>query len=103
LLNTVLTVREGAPNSHKEHGWERFTAAILELVNRKSDRVVFMLLGKQAQEVGAHVDTQRHAIVNAPHPSPMSPGNPFGKTRPFSAVNDALKAGGVAPVDWKLP
>ncbi|HEY4224139.1 MAG TPA: uracil-DNA glycosylase, partial [Myxococcota bacterium] len=103
LLNTVLTVREGAPDSHKDHGWEQFTQAILDKVNQEPKRVVFLLLGKQAQAEAAHVDTSKHVVLNEPHPSPMNPGNPFGKTRPFSAVNDALKAAGRAAVDWQIP
>lgn len=103
LLNTVLTVREGLPNSHREEGWELFTKAILDVVNQKDDTVAFMLLGKQAQEVGKDIDTSKHAIINAPHPSPGNPGNPFGKTRPYSAVNKALIEGGRKPIQWDLP
>lgn len=100
LLNTVLTVREGLANSHREEGWELFTNAILEVVNKKDDRVAFMLLGKQAQEVAKDVDTSKHAIINAPHPSPGNFGNPFGKSRPFSAVNKALIEAGRKPIRW---
>jgi uracil-DNA glycosylase len=103
LLNTILTVREGAPDSHKDHGWEQFTQAILNKVNEKNDRVVFLLLGKQAQAEGALVDTSKHVVVNAPHPSPMNPGNPFGKTHVFSDVNKALTDAGRGAVDWQIP
>jgi uracil-DNA glycosylase len=104
LLNTVLTVREGQPNSHRDHGWEMFTQKILDVVNQKQKGAVFLLLGKQAQEVATpHVDTRRNAIVAAPHPSPMTPGNPFAKTHPFSDVNKALEAAGKKPVDWTIP
>lgn len=103
LLNTVLTVREGASNSHKGRGWERFTRAVLEVVNARCEGVVFLLLGKHAQSFAELVDSKRHVIVTAPHPSPASPGNPFGKTRPFSAVNRALEELGRAPIDWQLP
>ncbi|MFL5321914.1 MAG: uracil-DNA glycosylase [Myxococcaceae bacterium] len=103
LLNTVLTVREGLPNSHRDHGWEMFTRAILDVVNKKQQPVAFMLLGKQAQEFGAGVDTTRHTVVNAPHPSPAAPGNPFGKTHPFSDVNKALTKAGEKPINWQLP
>ena len=103
LLNTVLTVREGEPNSHKDHGWETFTRAIMEKVNQKQSRVVFLCLGKQAQQTAAFVDTNRHAVVSTPHPSPLNPGNPFGRTRPFSEVNRLLEAKGQAPIDWQLP
>ena len=104
LLNTVLTVREGQPDSHAGHGWETFTQAILDVVNQKQKGAVFMLLGKQAQEVATpHVDPHRNTIVAAPHPSPMTPGNPFAKAHPFSEVNKALAAGGKSPIDWTIP
>jgi uracil-DNA glycosylase len=104
LLNTVLTVREGQPDSHAGHGWELFTQAILDVVNQKQKGAVFMLLGKQAQEVATpHVDTKRNSIVAAPHPSPMTPGNPFAKSHPFSEVNKALAAAGKTPIDWTIP
>ncbi len=103
LLNTILTVREGEPDSHKDHGWEQFTQAILDKVNAQNKRVVFLLLGKQAQAEGAHVDTAKHVVVTAPHPSPMVPGNPFGKTHVFSDVNNALSDGGRGTIDWQLP
>lgn len=102
LLNTVLTVREGQANSHKNRGWERFTRAILAVVNAQPERVVFLLLGKQAGTVASDVDRSRHTVIQAPHPSPLNIGNPFGKTRPYSAVNDALKRGGREPIDWTL-
>lgn len=103
LLNTVLTVREGEPHSHKNKGWERFTRAVLESVATGPVPVVFLLLGKHAQTLCEDLDLTCHAVVAAPHPSPASPGNPFGKTRPFSAVNEALKRLGREPVDWSLP
>ncbi len=104
LLNTVLTVREGQANSHKGKGWEQFTRAILEQVNQQDRRVVFFLLGKQAEEVvGRRVDLSKHAVVAAPHPSPLNIGNPFARSRPFSRVNQALREGRRRPINWKLP
>lgn len=102
LLNTVLTVREGEPNSHRGIGWEHFTKAVLDLVDAKTTPVVFLLLGKHAQNAAAHIDATRHVLISAPHPSPGNPGNPFGKTRPFSAVNEALMKTGHAPIRWEL-
>jgi uracil-DNA glycosylase len=103
LLNTVLTVREKEAGSHQRQGWEQLTRAILEAVNAQRRRVVFLSLGKHAQQATAFVDRTRHAVVETPHPSPLVIGNPFGKTRPFSEVNRLLQQGGVAPVDWRLP
>lgn len=103
LLNTVLTVREGDPLSHRNKGWETFTRAILEKVAARSEPCVFLLLGKAAQEFAKGVDGGRHRIITAPHPSPASPGNPFGKTRPFSAVNAALEELRLGKIDWALP
>lgn len=103
LLNTVLTVERGAPNSHRRHGWETFTRAILDVVNAKPQRVAFLLLGAQAQREAAHLDAAKHALIKAPHPSPANPGNPFGRSHPFSEVNRALEAAGQPPIDWQLP
>ncbi len=101
LLNTVLTVREGEPNSHRKQGWEDFTTAIFEAVNQGPRPVVFLLLGAQAQKLAPGVDVHKHAVVTAAHPSPMS-ATRFLQSRPFSAVNAALAKRGQPPVDWQL-
>lgn len=101
LLNTVLTVREGEPNSHHGKGWEEFTGAILKKINASDQPVVFLLLGKQAQEMASIIDTSKHTIVAAPHPSPMNT-TAFLKSRPFSAVNAALEANGRGSIDWQI-
>ena len=88
LLNTVLTVRQGEANSHKDRGWERFTRALVEKVKEKQSPVVFLNLGKQATATVGPVP-QQHRVVNVPHPSPLNRGNPFAKSRPFSTVNEA--------------
>lgn len=104
LLNTVLTVREGEPNSHRGKGWEELTRAVLEQVNRREGPVVFLCLGKQAREMAEElVDLSKHAIVSTPHPSPLT-GSAFmdcvKKERPFTRVNAILREGGRAPIDW---
>lgn len=102
LLNTVLTVRAGEPASHAGRGWERFTNAVIERVNAKRSRVVFLLLGAHAQKKGEAVDRARHAVIEAPHPSPLSARRGFFGSRVFSRVNEALEEGGRPPMDWSL-
>lgn len=102
LLNTVLTVREGEPGSHTGHGWERFTDAVIERVAEKRNRVVFLLLGNQARVKAARLVGDRHATVEAPHPSPLSARRGFFGSRIFSRVNALLEEGGRPPVDWTL-
>jgi uracil-DNA glycosylase len=101
MLNAVLTVREGQPNSHKGQGWEVFTDEIIRKVNDKQSRVVFVLWGAYAQKKAKLVETARHTILKAPHPSPKSKG--FLGSRPFSKVNQALREAGEAEIDWRLP
>lgn len=107
LLNTVLTVRAGAAGSHRGHGWERFTDAILAAICRRPDpRAVFVLWGGPAQqkaplltELGAPRDT----LITAAHPSPLSAHAGFFGSRPFSAVNAALRRLDLPPIAWRLP
>lgn len=102
LLNTVLTVREGEPGSHARAGWETFTDAILQRVTARRNRVVFLLLGAHAQKKALSVDLSGHAVVQAPHPSPLSARRGFFGSRVFSAVNALLEEGGRGAVDWSL-
>lgn len=103
LLNTVLTVRAHAPNSHKGKGWEKFTDAVIRKVGEKDDPVVFLLWGAHAQKKLKLIDTGRHAVVQSAHPSPLSARSGFFGSRPFSQVNDALRAAGKRPIDWQIP
>lgn len=100
LLNTTLTVRSGAAASHQKHGWERFTDRVIEVVDAKQDRVVFILWGASARRKRALIDLDRHVIIESPHPSPLSAHNGFFGTRPFSRANAALVDAGRAPIDW---
>ncbi len=102
LLNAVLTVRVHEPNSHKDKGWETFTDAIIRAVNDKPSPVVFVLWGAYAQKKGKLIDASRHAILTAAHPSPLSAKKFFG-SRPFSAINSALRSFGKPPINWQLP
>jgi uracil-DNA glycosylase len=103
LLNAVLTVRQGEPNAHEGHGWERFTDAVIQRVSDEPEPVVFLLWGSYAQKKEALIDTSRHVILKAPHPSPLSAKKGFFGSRPFSRTNEALKKHGREPIDWALP
>ena len=103
LLNSVLTVREASAASHQGQGWERFTDAVIRLVNAKTTPVVFMLWGAYAQKKAAFVDTSRHLVLKAPHPSPLSAYSGFFGCRHFSQANAFLASHGQRPIDWALP
>ena len=103
LLNAVLTVRAHEPNSHKNRGWERFTDAIIRVVNDKPSPVVFVLWGAYAQKKGELIDGSQHSVVRSVHPSPLSARRGFFGSRPFSAINEALRASGGSGIDWRLP
>ena len=103
LLNAVLTVRAGEANSHAGKGWEQFTDAVIRAVNAKRTRVVFVLWGSYAQKKTELIDTDRHAIVAAPHPSPLSAKRGFFGSHCFSRINALLEEGGRKPIDWSLP
>jgi len=101
LLNTVLTLRGGEPLSHKRRGWETFTDEVIRKLNAREDRIVFVLWGKPAQAKIKLIDTTKHAVVQAAHPSPLS-ARAFLGTRPFSRINEALRAGGKPEIDWQI-
>lgn len=100
LLNAVLTVERGRANSHQDRGWEAFTDRIVELLNREREGLVFMLWGSYAQRKGAIVDTARHLVLRAPHPSPLSASRGFLGCRHFSRANRYLVARGLHAIDW---
>jgi len=102
LLNAVLTVEAGLAASHQGKGWERFTDAVIRLVNDQPRPVVFILWGSYAQRKAAFVDRQRHLVLASAHPSPLSAHNGFFGSRPFSKANEFLMAHGQDPIDWKL-
>lgn len=103
LLNSVLTVAATRAASHQGKGWETFTDRVVELVNRDRKNVVFMLWGSYAQRKGAVIDAQRHCVLKAPHPSPLSAHRGFIGCGHFSAANAYLAEHGQAPIDWALP
>ncbi|MDK1474513.1 uracil-DNA glycosylase [Streptomyces sp. 549] len=102
LLNAVLTVRAGEANSHKNKGWERFTDAVIRAVADRPDPAVFVLWGNYARKKARLIDTERHAVVEGAHPSPLS-AKLFLGSRPFSRINEAVAAQGHSPIDWRLP
>lgn len=103
LLNATLTVRAHQAASHQRKGWERFTDRVIEVVNDKPERVVFVLWGASARKKKALVDSSRHTIIESPHPSPLSAHRGFFGSKPFSRANDALREAGREPVDWCIP
>ena len=104
LLNATLTVENGQAGSHQGKGWEEFTDAVIDVINRQTDRTVFILWGSYAKKKGRFIDASRHLILTANHPSPLSAnrGGFFG-TRPFSRANDYLARHGKGAIDWVLP
>jgi uracil-DNA glycosylase len=103
LLNSVLTVEAGQAASHQKRGWERFTDAIIRIINDRADPVVFLLWGAYAQKKAAFVDTSRHLVLKAAHPSPLAAHNGFFGCRHFSQTNTFLQARNLKPIDWALP
>jgi uracil-DNA glycosylase len=102
LLNTVLTVRAGAAGSHRGHGWERFTNAVISAVAALPVPPVFVLWGGSAQEKAALLSPPRHAVIKSAHPSPLSAWGGFFGSRPYSAVNQVLVGRGQEPIDWSV-
>ncbi len=103
LLNTVLTVRAGEPNSHKGKGWETFTDRVIAALNERVQPMVFILWGSHAQAKQKLVTSSRHLIITGAHPSPLSARRGFFGTRPFSRANQFLREMGSEPIDWQIP
>ena len=102
LLNTSLTVREGSAGSHSKKGWEEITDHIISTVNNNTERCVFILWGAHAQAKKKLITQGHHAILEAPHPSPLSAYRGFFGSAPFSRTNALLQEVGRAPIDWSL-
>lgn len=102
MLNTVLTVRQGQAHSHQKKGWESFTDEVIRKLSAREEPVIFILWGKPAQMKKRLIDTERHAIIEAPHPSPLSAHRGFFGSKPFSKVNKLLQSRGEAPIDFCL-
>ena len=103
LLNAVLTVEDGRAGAHQGRGWEGFTDAVVEALDREREGLVFMLWGAYAQAKGRLLDTRRHCVLRAPHPSPLSAHRGFIGCGHFGKANRWLQGAGRAPIDWSLP
>jgi uracil-DNA glycosylase len=103
LLNAVLTLRAGEPNSHKGKGWETFTDAVIRRVNEKKSTVVFVLWGNYAKKKTKLIDKPWHKIVTCAHPAPLSVNRGFFGCKPFSKINKALKDAGKPEINWQIP
>lgn len=102
LLNTVLTVRAHQANSHQGKGWEKFTDAIIKVVNTQNRPIVYMLWGRPAGSKASMLHNPEHLILKAPHPSPFSADRGFFGCRHFSQANEFLESHGVSPIDWQI-
>ena len=101
LLNSVLTVEAGQPTSHSRIGWMEFTDAVIRCISERREGVVFLLWGRFAQEKSALIDTSKHHVLTAAHPSPLARGAFFG-CRHFSKANEILVSEGLEPIQWQL-
>lgn len=102
LLNTVLTVRAGEANSHKNKGWEEFTTKVIKVLNEKETPVVFILWGNNAISKEKLITNPKHLIIKSVHPSPLSASRGFFGSRPFSKTNDFLISTNQKPIDWQI-
>lgn len=101
LLNTVLTVERSKAHSHAKFGWETFTDAVISAINTHREGVIFLLWGAHAQKKGQMIDRQRHHVLTAPHPSPLSAHRGFLGCKHFSQTNQILQQKGLAPINWQ--
>ena len=102
LLNTVLTVRAHAANSHQNKGWETFTDRVIELLNEREQPMVFILWGGKAKAKSALITNSRHLVLTGAHPSPLSAYNGFFGGRYFSRTNEFLSDHGEGEIDWEI-
>jgi uracil-DNA glycosylase len=100
LLNATLTVRAHMAGSHQGRGWEQFTDAVIRVLSEEREHLVFILWGNYAKQKGAHIDRDKHLVIESPHPSPFSANNGFFGSKPFSKANEYLIEHGEQPIDW---
>ena len=100
LLNATLTVRANQPTSHQKHGWETFTDTVIKTLSKEKSGLVFLLWGRFAQDKEQLIDTTRHFVLKAAHPSPLSAYHGFLGCKHFSQTNDILRAQGATPIEW---
>lgn len=101
LLNATLTVRASLAGSHQGKGWERFTDAVVRALDAEREGLVFMLWGNYARQKGAHIDREKHFVLESPHPSPFSAYNGFFGNGHFKKANAYLESRGETPIDWR--
>ena len=102
LLNATLTVRANTAGSHQGKGWEQFTDAVIQRLSNERQGIVFLLWGRYAQQKEALIDLEKHYVLKAPHPSPLSAHRGFIGCGHFGQVNELLAAQGQPPIDWIL-
>lgn len=102
LLNTVLTVRKGQANSHKDKGWEILTGKIIEKLNEHEKPIVFILWGSQAKKIGEKITNKNHLVLGSAHPSPLSAYNGFFGCKHFSKANEFLIKNNLKPINWEV-
>lgn len=103
LLNTVLTVRAGTPQSHQNQGWEQLTDRIIQLLNEKDETVIFLLWGTPAKKKQSLITNPKHVVLTAVHPSPLSAYRGFFGCGHFKKVNEILESQGRTSIDWQIP
>jgi len=103
LLNATLTVEKSKAGSHQKKGWEQFTDRVVQLLNEQREGLVFLLWGSYAQKKGQFIDTKKHLVLKAPHPSPLSAHRGFFGTKHFSKANQYLEKQNLSPIQWSLP
>lgn len=102
LLNAVLTVRAGEANSHKDLGWQDLTQKVIESLNQHPSPIVYVLWGASARSYKKYIDLNKHAVIEAVHPSPLSAYRGFFGSKPFSQINQLLIERGESPIDWEI-
>ena len=102
LLNTTLTVRQGAPASHQGKGWETFTNEVIRCISQKKEKIVFVLWGASARRKKSLIDVTKHTCIESVHPSPLSAYRGFFGSKPFSRINQLLRQQGTTEIDWSL-
>lgn len=102
LLNSILTVEKGKPNSHSGLGWEIFTDEVVKIINEQKKPIVWILWGKEAQKKRRFIDNKQHLVIESPHPSPNSAYKGFFWSKPFSKANNFLKLHNVDQINWNF-
>lgn len=100
LLNATLTVRARTAGSHQGKGWEQFTDAVIRVLSEKKENLVFILWGNYAKAKGAHIDREKHFVIESAHPSPFAAHSGFFGSKPFSKANEYLTEHNKNPIDW---